>query len=289
MGVDLHAHTTASDGTDSPARLVMNAAALGLSAVAITDHDTTQGLAEAEEAARRAGIELVRGVELSLDWHSGAMHMLVLLAEDIGLLHSRLGEVRRGRVRRNQVMVERLRDQGIRITMDEVAAESGQGTTGRPHLAAVLVKRGYVSDIGEAFNKYLGRGRPAYAERKRLAPAEAIELAHAAGGVAVLAHPLTLGVEGGELCTLLSELAALGLDGLEAYYGAYEPPTRGNLADLARRHGLVPTGGSDYHGRFKPGIGLGVGRGDLLVPDQVLEELRKAAASANRSVVRNKT
>ena len=279
MGVDLHAHTTASDGTDTPARLVMKAASLGLSAVAITDHDTTGGLPEAEEAAHRAGIELVRGAELSLDWRGGAMHMLVLLAQDIDLLHSRLGEVRQGRVRRNQLMVKRLRDQGVRITMDEVAAESGQGVTGRPHLASVLVKRGYVPDIGEAFRQYLGRGSPAYAERKRLTPAEAIDLAHAVGGVAVLAHPLTLGVEGGELAALLGDLAALGLDGLEAYYGAYEPPTRANLATLARRHELVPTGGSDYHGRFKPGIGLGVGRGDLLVPDRVLEELRQLAGS----------
>ena len=283
MGVDLHAHTTASDGTDPPDRLVALAVSQGLSAVAVTDHDTTGGLPEAEEAAHRAGIELVRGAELSLDWRGGAMHMLVLLAEDIDLLHSRLAEIRRGRARRNQVMVKKLRDQGFRITMEEVAAESGRGTTGRPHLASVLVKRGYVSDIGEAFSRYLGRGCPAYAERKRLAPAEAIELAHAVGGVAVLAHPLTLGVEGGELSALLGDLAALGLDGLEAHYGAYEPPTRRNLAALARRHGLVPTGGSDYHGKFKPGIELGVGRGDLLVPDRVLEELRQAAASAASS------
>ena len=282
MGVDLHAHTTASDGTDTPTRLVTMAASLGLSAVAITDHDTTAGLAEAEEAAHRAGIELVRGAELSLDWPSGAMHMLVLLARDIDLLHSRLEETRRGRERRNRLMVKRLRDQGVRITMDEVAAESGQGVIGRPHLASVLVKRGYVSDIGEAFKQYLGRGCPAYAERPRPAPSEAIDLAHAVGGVAVLAHPLTLGVEGGELSELLGDLAAVGLDGLEAYYGAYEPPTRANLAALARRHGLVPTGGSDYHGRFKPDIGLGVGRGDLLVPDRVLEELRQAAASPTR-------
>lgn len=280
MGVDLHAHTTASDGSDSPARLVMTAASLGLSAVAVTDHDTTQGLREAERAASRAGIELVKGVEVSLDWRGGAMHMLVLLAEDCDLLHSRLGEIRRGRTVRNRMMVERLQDQGVRITMEEVEGEGGQGTIGRPHFASVLVRKGYVSDVQEAFNRYLGRGCLAYVERMRLAPSQAISLAHAVGGVAVLAHPLTLGVEGGELSALVGDLASHGLDGLEAYYGAYDTPTRENLATLARRHGLVPTGGSDYHGKFKPDVGLGVGRGDLVVPDQVLEELREAASTA---------
>jgi hypothetical protein len=278
MGVDLHAHTTASDGTDSPARLIKLAASLGLSAVAVTDHDTTQGLPEAEEAAFGAGIELVKGVEVSADWRGGAMHMLVLLAEDCDLLHARLREVRRGRTVRNHLMVERLRGQGIPMTMEEVEEEGGQGTIGRPHFASVLVKKGYVSDVGEAFNRYLGRGRSAYVERERLSSSQAIDLAHSVGGVAVLAHPLTIGVEGGELSTLVGDLATLGLDGLEAYYGAYDPTTRENLATLARRHGLVPTGGSDYHGDFKPDIGLGVGRGDLLVPDRVLEELRAAAS-----------
>lgn len=274
MGVDLHTHSTASDGSDAPAAVVRSAASLGLSALAITDHDTMQGLEEAEAAACQVGIELVRGVELSLEWKRGAMHMLVLLVRDSDLLHSRLKPVRTARARRNLRIVENLQSLGVEITMDEVAQEGGQGTVGRPHFASVLTKRGYVSDIPEAFRRYLGKGCPAYAERYRLGSVEAIELAHAVGGVAVLAHPLTLGVEGGELADLLSELAAQGMDGMEAHYGAYEPPTRKALAELARRFGLVPTGGSDYHGWFKPEIMLGVGRGDLVVPDQVLEELR---------------
>lgn len=279
MAVDLHTHTTASDGADSPTELVEAAAVLGLSAVAITDHDTTEGLQEAKEAAIRVGIELVEGVELSLEWRPGAMHMLVLLARDSDLLHSRLEGVRRGRVCRNLRMVERLRTQGIDITMEEVMGEGGEGTIGRPHFAALLTKKGYVADIPEAFTRYLGRGCPAYVERHRLGSAEAIELAHTVGGVAVLAHPLTLGVEGGQMSGLLRELTAQGLDGMEAYCGGYGAPTRQTLVRLARRHGLIPTGGSDYHGHFKPDIKLGVGRGDLVVPDQVLEELRVAAAS----------
>ena len=281
MGVDLHTHTTTSDGSDSPHQLVEQAAALGLTAVAITDHDTTQGLEEAEEAASVAGIELVKGVELSLDWRGGAMHMLVLLVGDSDLLQSRLAPVRRARTRRNLQIAEHLRSLGMRITMEEVNQEGGEGTLGRPHFASLLAKKGYVADIPEAFRRYLGKGCPAYAQRYRLGSAEAIELAHAVGGVAVLAHPLTLGVEGGELSELLSELAGQGMDGMEAYYGAYEPPTRQTLRTLARLHGLIPTGGSDYHGRFKPQIGLGVGRGDLTVPDRVLEELKAAAASAS--------
>ena len=279
MGVDLHAHTTASDGTDSPARVVESAAALGLSAVAITDHDTTEGLEEAAAAAMAVGVELVAGVELSLAWGRGAMHLLALLVDDAGWLSSRLEGVRRGRVGRNLAMVERLQAQGMAITIEEVTAESGRGTVGRPHFASVLVRKGYVADIGEAFLRYLGRGCPAYIERRRPSPADAIALAHRAGGVAVLAHPLTLGVEGPDLSALLGELAAQGLDGVEAYYGAYRPATRRALADLARRNGLIPSGGSDYHGRFKPEIGLGVGRGDLVVPERALAELREAAES----------
>lgn len=277
MGVDLHAHTTASDGTDSPARVVESAAALGLSAVAVTDHDTTEGLEEAAAAAIEVGVELVAGVELSLEWGRGTMHLLALLVDDAAWLSSRLEEVRRGRVSRNLEMVERLQAQGVAITIEEVRAESSRGTVGRPHFASVLVRKGYAADIGEAFLRHLGRGCPAYVERRRIAPSEAIALAHRAGGVAVLAHPLTLGVEGPDLSALLGELAAQGLDGVEAHYGAYRRSTRSALAALARRHGLIPSGGSDYHGRFKPEISLGVGRGDLVVPEQVLAELREAA------------
>ena len=281
MGVDLHTHTTASDGSDSPTGLVAAASALGLSAVAVTDHDTTEGLAEAEAAASRAGIELVRGLELSLEWGSGAMHLLVLLIDALDYISSRLGRVRDGRVRRNLEVAERLRSQGVEVTMEEVREEGGSGTVGRPHFASLLVRKGYAPDIPAAFDLYLARGRPAYVERFRLGPAEAIAAAHAAGGAAVLAHPLTLGVEGARFSAVLGELAERGLDGMEAYYGAYDPPTRRSLVELARRHGLIPSGGSDYHGRFKPDVKLGSGRGDLVVPDRVLAEL-KAAVSARR-------
>ena len=279
MAVDLHTHTTASDGSDSPERLVSAAAELGLSAVAITDHDTTAGLMQAQRAAAAAGIELVAGVELSLEWSGGAMHMLALGVENPRWLSSQLEEVREGRRRRNLEMVERLRAQGVEITIEEVRKEGGGGTIGRPHLAAVLVKKGNVADISEAFARYLGRGCPAYVERYRLQPAEAIRLAHRAGGVAILAHPLTLGLEGGALAAVLAELAEQGLDGMESYYAAYQPATREALATLARRCGLIPSGGSDYHGRFKPETQLGVGRGDLMVRDEVLEELRAASST----------
>lgn len=282
MGVDLHTHTTASDGSDSPAELVSAAAALGLSAVAVTDHDTTQGLAEAEAVASRAGIELVRGLELSLEWGPGAMHLLILLIEDPDYLSSRLGRVREGRARRNLEVAERLRSQGMDVTMEEVSEEGGSGAIGRPHFASLLVRKGYASDIPAAFDMYLAKGRPAYVERFRLGPAEAIAAAHASGGAAVLAHPLTLGVEGSRLSAVLEDLSERGLDGMEAHYGAYAPPTRRSLVELARRHGLVPSGGSDYHGRFKPDVKLGTGRGDLVVPDETLAELR-AVVSGRRS------
>ena len=288
MGVDLHTHTTASDGSDSPALLVASAARQGLSAVAVTDHDTTMGLTEARSAASESGIELVAGVELSLQWPTGAMHMLALLVRDPEWLSSQLVRVRGGREARNLEIAERLRAQGVSVTIEEVRAE-GRGTIGRPHFASVLVKKGYADDISEAFARYLGRGCPAYVERYRLQPKEAIELAHRAGGVAVLAHPLTLGLEGGELAAVLGELAEAGLDGMEAHYGAYEPATRRTLADLARSRGLIPSGGSDYHGSFKPETGLGVGRGDLVVPDEVLAELTAASSGYSMARARERT
>lgn len=273
MAVDLHAHSTASDGSDPPGDLVRRAARIGLSAVALTDHDTQEGITEAEEAATATGIELVPGVELSLD-HPG-MHLLVLfLQPGAGPLQDRLAELQEGRDERNARIVHALRDLGMDITLEEVEEEASGGSVGRPHVAAVMVTKGYVPDIPTAFDRYLAAGRPAYQPRPRLSPTVAIELALRSGGVPVLAHPHTLRLTGHELDSLLARLAAAGLVGLECLYGAYTPEERAELVAKARRHRLEVSGGSDYHGTYKEGLQLGVGSGDLEVPDAVLESLR---------------
>ncbi|HJQ77194.1 MAG TPA: PHP domain-containing protein [Acidimicrobiia bacterium] len=276
LTVDLHTHSTASDGSDPPARLVALALEVGLGALALTDHDTQEGLAEAFAAAEGTGLELIPGVELSLAYEAGAMHLIVLWLEPgRGPLQDRLGGLQSGRTARNAEIVSRLNSAGMELTLEEVEEMAGGGTVGRPHIAAVLMERGYVPDIHTAFELWLGQGRPAYADRERLGPEEAIALARESGAVPVLSHPHTLGITTGpEMAALLTRLRRAGLVGLEAVYGSYRRHEREGYSDLARRFDLVPSGGSDYHGTYKPGLGLGRGFGDLAVPLKLMEELR---------------
>ncbi|HUQ40400.1 MAG TPA: PHP domain-containing protein [Acidimicrobiales bacterium] len=272
--IDLHTHTTVSDGSDPPAAIPGLAAAAGCTAVALTDHDSLDGLAEARGTAESIGIELVPGCELSCETEGQALHLLVYFVDlGDGPLQDELGRLRDIRDERNRRMVEALVGLGLPVTWDELQAEAGGTGAGRPHAAAVLVRKGVVASVQEAFDVWLAKGRPAYVEKERLSPATAIELALASGGVPVLAHPLTLG-RGPDLSSAVDELATLGLVGLEAWYGRYEPEEREMLAGLAGEHGLVATGGSDHHGTYKPDLSVGVGRGDLSVPDQCLEDLR---------------
>ncbi len=281
MPVDLHVHSTRSDGTDSPREVVALAAAAGLTAVALTDHDTLDGIAEATAAADRHGIRLVPGTELSVDWPTGTMHMLVYFLEPVsGPLQDRLEAIRQARATRNRRILERLAHHGIVIEHTDVAAEAGGGVIGRPHIAALLVARGHVADMTDAFDRWLAKGRPAYVDRIRLGAHEAIALARESGAVPVIAHPHTLGIAADDYRRAFEELAAAGLAGVESYYSEYEPALRNHLAGLCAKLGLVATGGSDYHGRYKPGLAVGIGRGDLAVPDEVIAELDAARGEA---------
>ncbi len=279
MTVDLHSHSTASDGSDSPTEVVRLATECGLSSLALTDHDTQEGIPAAMSAATSSGLELIPGVELSLDYDRGGMHLVVLwLPPGRGPLQDRLAELRSGRDSRNLLIVERLTSLGLPVTIEEVAEEAGGGSVGRPHIAAVMVARGYVPDLRTAFEVWLGNGRPAYVGRARLGPEEAINLARESGGVPVLSHPHTLGITtAAEMADLLTRLRSAGLVGLEAIYSGYRRHERDGYADLARRFGLLPSGGSDYHGTYKPGLSLGSGYGDLAVPDRVRDDLRSHA------------
>ena len=272
--IDLHTHSTASDGSDPPASLVAMAAACGLHAVALTDHDTVEGLGEAGAAAAGTGVRLVQGCELSCEVGSATMHLLVyFLADEPGPLQDRLGALQASRADRNRRIAQVLQGHGLDITLDEILAEAGNGSVGRPHVAGVLLRKGYVSSVQEAFDQWLAKGRPAYLDRERLLPAEAIRLAHASGAVAVLAHPTSLGYDGPALEQFVAGLAADGLDGMECEYGRYPPELRVTLRAMADRLGLAVTGGSDYHGRYKPDIALGSGLGDLAVADDLLDAL----------------
>jgi predicted metal-dependent phosphoesterase TrpH len=272
--IDLHSHSTASDGSDSPAELVAIAARAGLTALALTDHDTVEGLGEAREAAAAAGVRLVQGCELSCEVGEATMHLLVyFLSDGPGPLQDRLVGLQATRADRNRRIVAVLRDHGLDVTLDEILAEAGGGSVGRPHVAGVLVQKGYVASIQEAFDVWLAKGKPAYLERDRLLPAEAIALAHASGAVTVLAHPTSLGFDAPALEEFVAGLAADGLDGMECEYGRYSPDLRASLRTMAARLALAVTGGSDYHGRYKPDISLGTGTGDLNVPDDLLEAL----------------
>ncbi|NNF62945.1 MAG: PHP domain-containing protein [Acidimicrobiia bacterium] len=279
MGVDLHLHSTASDGTETPTAVVELAAAAGLSAIALTDHDNLDGIAEARIAANRVGVDLISGAELSVGWTTGAMHLLVYFLEPgPGPLQDRLVELQQSRANRNQEMVGALNELGIDITYDEILAEAGGTGVGRPHFAGVLIKKGVVPDVETAFDRYLAAGRPAYRGRKRLDAAEAIELARESGAATSIAHPHTIGAGAPDYEAAFAELAAVGLTGVECWYPEYEPTLRNHLAEIAESHGLVATGGSDFHGSYKPSIQVGVGKGDLVVPESTLSELRDTIA-----------
>jgi predicted metal-dependent phosphoesterase TrpH len=253
------------------------AAAAGCSAVALTDHDTLDGISLAAARAAELDVRFIPGCEISCP-HSGTLHLLVYFVEPgSGPLPDELVRLQRVRDERNRVMVDRLAAMGLPITYEELQAEAGGTGAGRPHAAAVLVRKGRADSINDAFVRFLGKGRPGYVEKERLPVAEAVRLARASGAVTVLAHPLSLGLEPAGLSAAVAELAEAGVAGLEAVYGRYSPEERAALVDLAERNGMVATGGSDYHGDYKPDLRVGVGRGDLAVPDDVVDRLAERA------------
>jgi hypothetical protein len=275
VAVDLHTHSTRSDGTDPPAELVRLALAAGLTGLALTDHDTLAGIPEARVAAA-GSLDLVAGVELSVDWEAGPAHFLAYWIEPgPGPLQDRLADLAEGRARRNADILAALA--GLGCDLSGEALRSGPGIVGRPHIAAALVRRGHVPTMEAAFDLYLARGRPAYRPRPRLTAAAAVALARRSGGAAVLAHPHTIAAGAAGYAAALEDFAALGGAGVECWYPDYPPDLVTHLEAVTRRLGMAPTGGSDYHGGHRPGIALGTGRGSLRVPDSTIAELRHRA------------
>ncbi len=275
MAVDLHLHSNLSDGSDPPEAIVHKAAELGLSTIALMDHDNLDGIDRARAAAEPLGLDVISGTELSVGWNGDGMHLLVYFLEPgAGTLQDRLTEVQEGRSSRNVRIVERLNELGMDVTYDEVSQQADGTGMGRPHFAAVLVSKGYARNIKDAFDRYLASGRAAYLPRTRLEAVEAIELASQSGAVTSIAHPHTLGVAREDYRHAFVELTEAGLGGIEAYYSEYVPELRDHLADLCSDLGIAATGGSDYHGTYKPDLQIGIGRGDLVVPDRAVDELK---------------
>lgn len=259
--VDLHIHSTASDGSFSPREVVTMARDRSLKAVALTDHDTIDGVAEAIQTGEQLGIEVIPGIEISAYFPAGTMHILGYFIDyRQPSFNHQLQVLKQAREERNPRIVEKLNRLGMSISWPEILQVSGGGQIGRPHIARVLVNRGYVKDQQEAFDRYLGQGAAAYVPKFRLPPAEAMALIKQAKGIPVLAHPFTLGLTSLEQLKLqLQDLQALGLAGLEVYYPEHSPALQSGYLGLARELGLLVTGGSDFHGAIKPGIELGRG------------------------------
>ncbi|MGW8953822.1 PHP domain-containing protein [Streptomyces sp. NPDC055709] len=276
MRIDLHTHSTASDGTDTPAELVRNAAAAGLDVVGLTDHDTVGGYAEAI-AALPEGLTLVTGAELSCRVDGVGLHMLAYLFDPEEPKLARERElVRDDRVPRAQGMVAKLQELGVPVTWEQVARIAGDGSVGRPHVASALVELGVVPDVSAAFTPdWLANGGRAYVEKHELDPFDAIRLVKAAGGVTVFAHPLA--VKRGAVVpeAAIARLAAAGLDGIEVDHMDHDEPTRARLRGLAADLGLLPTGSSDYHGSRKT-----CRLGDCTTDPEVYGEITRRATGA---------
>jgi 3',5'-nucleoside bisphosphate phosphatase len=271
--IDLHSHTNESDGTFSPEQLIAEAVRSGVDALSITDHDTFAGYDAAREPARRAGVELVSGIELSTKLYGHSVHLLGYFPAGNGSSGIRewVEDMQASRRERNVRLAGRLRELGIDITVEEAEAR-GRGMTGRPHFAQIMVEKGYVSNLRQAFDEYLDESAKGYVFRREPQFSEAVERIRAAGGIASLAHPIRVR---GDVPALLPELCDAGLNAIEAYHSDHGARETGLYLELARKYGLLVTGGSDFHGALKPEIRLGTGcGGNLRVPREVLEKLR---------------
>lgn len=278
--IDLHTHSLASDGTDAPAELARKAAAAGLAAFALTDHDTVAGLDEAGAEAETLGLEFIPGIEIAVRSDFGELHLLGLWVNPAAPgFAATLAELRRARDKRNRAILDKLAHLGLPLSMAEVLTLARGEAVGRPHIAAALRGQGYVRSRREAFERYLARDGKAYVPRLMLDPNQGLELLAAAGATTVLAHPcLAPAMTRRRLDQLLALLCPHGLQALEVWHCSHDPNQTRFCLELASKYGLLPTGGSDYHGQNKEGVALGTGRNNLRIPYSVLEALRAGRA-----------
>jgi predicted metal-dependent phosphoesterase TrpH len=288
--IDLHIHTTASDGTFTPQEVISLAHELRLKAIAITDHDTLAGSREALQAGIPPSLDFLTGVEISAApprfyAASGSFHLLgySIRIDDPALNHA-LEKLQQARKNRNPAIISRLNDLGVAITLDEVSEEAGEGQLGRPHIAKLLVKKGIVSSMDQAFAQYLGTDGSAYVDKYRIDCHKAIALILNAGGIPVLAHPGLLNCKTrSQFDELFTGLKKLGIQGVEVLFPEHTAEQTRLFTELAQRHNLLMTGGTDFHGTIHPDIAIGSGKGDLFVPYEFYENLINRSAKAVHS------
>ena len=275
--IDLHVHSNCSDGTYTPSQLVDHARQKGLAAFALTDHDTIAGLPEAADAARRADVELISGIEFSTEYLGRDVHIVGL---DFDFkdqeFQTELFRFQDSRNIRNRKMIQRMQEEGIDITWEAMEERFGAAVWTRAHFARYLTDQGYVPEMKDAFSLYLADDAPCFVPREKVTPVQAVRLIHRFNGIPVLAHPMLYHLSGEELQILITELKQAGLIGIEALYSTYTQEEEDLVRRLAAANGLLISGGSDFHGSNKPDIDLGCGKGNLKIPYEILEELRSA-------------
>lgn len=273
--VDLHVHSTKSDGSYTPAELVSYALEKGLSAFALTDHDTTVGIAEAMEAAKGKPVEVIPGIEFSTEYEGRDVHILGLYI-DYEEVHfkEQLIAFQQSRITRNEKMCARLSQAGIPITYDALLAEFPGSVITRAHYGKYLLAHGYIKSMKEAFDRYIGDNCPYFVPREKVTPAQAVELILGAHGIPVLAHPTLYHMGKDRLNTLVRTLTDAGLMGIEAVYSTYSTSEEREMKALAKKYQLCISGGSDFHGNTKPGLDLAVGYGKLFIPEEILDKLK---------------
>lgn len=273
--IDCHTHSTFSDGTFTPSELIEHGKALGLNAIALTDHDTIEGLPEAIEASERLHMEFINGVEIAADYEDKEIHIVGLLFDrNSSILSNSLLEMEKRRESRNKALVRLFNEEGIKMEYKDILNKSGGKIITRAHFAKFLMEEGHVKTINDAFIKYLSPGKKTYMKRELFLSSDAIEIIHKAGGVAVLAHPGEYSFTDKQLEGMVHALKKQNIDAIEAIYTTNSAYTESFHRDLAKRYNLKISGGSDFHGDNKPNIELGKGFGNLKIPYEVLDKLR---------------
>lgn len=275
-GVDLHVHSNRSDGSLSPSDLVLEAKKKGLCAFALTDHDTVDGIDEALSTAKDSGIRLIPGIELSTEYEGKDIHIVGLLIDkEQPAFKEKLKKFVDSRTERNRKMCQRLTDAGLSLTYEELQEEFPDSVITRAHYAQILLKKGYIKSLKEAFDRYIGDRGPCFVPREKITPEDGVRLILNAKGIPILAHPLLYGMGEERLQCLIDRLKDAGLVGMEAIYSTYTPSEEVQMRRLAEKNGLLPSGGSDFHGKAKPGLSMGNGYGRLYVPEEILTALQK--------------